>query len=404
MNQTSFPDYQAAASSAVVQRADRRLKEYTQAGKLAGMALFNTLRENIITPYRIYTTDMTFEGAAKMGEAPIYRAQVGDTRKLFQLHRHALGQMASEVKIPTTFVNTLTEGEDWERVELAQLLEERFHKLNFNQRGGGAPRFINLVVGNQVRGFVSRSFKRYLKSGPIFEAFVTACAQFGAMPVEALTSDLAFTLRCVLPYVFELKRNNHIAVGVSCSNSDFGAGTFRISATVMNLQTGVISVVRHAKEEKHVGAAEKDTGNSEVLSDETIEKKLLATQSEVRDVVTSVLHPDHVNELLQQIRASMDKEISWSRFTHYMQGKLTSEELRELSVTLENAQKSCAIADITYDVDQQAIINLWWAASATAEVAKRHIGEKRDELQCAAGHLLSSAFSAGTFTPPRTTL
>jgi hypothetical protein len=332
---------------------------------------------------------MYFKDGERKNDPPQYAIKINDEVRPFTMHRHALGQMAGEVQIPLTFVNTLTKGEDWERHELTELLQERFLKLDFKQRGGGAARFINLAVNDQVRGFVSRSFKRYLKSGPIFEAFIKACGAYTAMPVEALTSDLCFTLRCVVPQVFEIKRGQHVALGLSCSNSDFGAGTFKIGLTVMNLQTGTITYLHSLKEERHVGAAEKDSGQSDILTDDTIDKKITATQAEVRDVVASGLHPDKLDETLLVIQRAMDKEISWSKLVSYMQGKLTSEELKELGEILKDRQKSQAIADIQYDVDDQAIINLWWASNAVGEFAKRYDGDKKDELQVAAGALLS---------------
>jgi len=380
--------YNTATESSASTAAAERLLRYMDGGKLQGLRLFEVIKKNVITPYRVYTKDMYFQSALARNSVPAYLMDVDGGRREFSLHRHALGQMAGEVRIPLTFVNTLMGGEDWEWEQLSRLLDERFHKLDFKQRGGGSPRFINLVVGNQVRGFVSRSFKRYLRSGPIFEAFVKTCTLYGAMPVEALTSDLSFTLRCVLPHVFELKRGQFVAVGLSCSNSDFGAGMFKIGLTVMNLNNGTITYLRSLKEERHVGGAEKDGGQSEILSDETIEKKILATQSEVRDVVAEGLQPEKVEDLLDTIRRSMDKEISWSKLVSYMQGKLTSEELKELQCLLKDKEKSKAIADIQYDVDDQAIINLWWASNAVAQVAQRHEGEKKDEIQCAAGGLL----------------
>lgn len=380
--------YNNTSDTPAAQAASKRLETYVDSGKQQGMRLFKAIKDNIIVPYRVYTKDMAFHPAKQKGAVPEYYIDVDNSVTPFEVHRHALGQMAGEVKIPLTFVNTLMNGEDWEWAELSNLLDERFRRLDFKQRGGGSPRFINFVVNKQVRGFVSRSFKRYLRSGPIFEAFVQSCAGFGALPVEALTSDLSFTLRCVLPHVFELQRGKHIAIGLSCSNSDFGAGLFKIGLTVMNLQTGTITYLRSLKEERHVGGAEKDGGQSEIMSDETIEKKIVATQSEIRDVVSKGLHPDEVDDLIDTIRRSMDKEISWSKLVSYMQGKLTSDELKELQELLKDKEKSKAIADIQYDVDDQAIINLWWASNAVATIAQRHEGEKRDDIQCAAGGLL----------------
>lgn len=374
-----------------LERAQANLDQYVQRGKMQGLSLFESIKNNVITPYRVYTRDMSFMPGELTGSTPRYAINMAEDVRHLTLHRHALSQMAAEVKIPMTFVNTLTEGEDWERRELSDLLHERFSKLDFKQRGGGSPRFINLVVGNEVRGFVSRSFKRYLKSGPIFEAFVKACAAHALVPVQALTSDLRLTLRCVLPTAFEVTRGEHVAVGISCSNSDFGAGPMKLSLNIMNLETSVITVLKSLKEERHVGAAEKDQGTSDMLSDETIEKRISAVQSEIRDVVTAAVHPDQVDELLDMVRRAKSKELSWSRFVSYMQGTLTSEEIKEVETLLKDRKKSEEIADIAYDVDNQAIINLWWASNAVSSIAARHDPDKQDEIQTLAGKILASA-------------
>jgi hypothetical protein len=372
--------------------AKNRLADYVHAGINQGEKLLQTIKDNVITPYRVYTHDMSFVPGTNKGDTPTYCVRLDPQQEgtvEFNLHRHALGQMAGEIQVPLTFVNTLTKGADWERRELSDLLNERFHKLDFKQRGGGNARFITLAVGKQVRGFVSRSFKRHLRSGPIFHSFINACIQMTALPVEAVISDLCLTLRCVVPNVIEVNPGTHIAIGLSCSNSDFGAGTFRIGITVLNLQTGVITYLHSIKEERHVGAAEKDDGQSDILTDDTIAKKMIATQSEVQDIVKSGLNPDRVDETVDLILSAMDKEISWSKFVSYMQGKLSSDELKELGEILKDRQRSGAIADIAYDGDDQAILTLWWASNAVGEFAKRYEGDKKDELQVAAGSLLT---------------
>ena len=380
-------DYNVAVESPLRTAALQRLNALVEKGKLGATEMFKAIRESSITPYRVYTRDMFFDPGTP-GCPPRYGFNLDTTKLHYRLHRHALGQMAGEVKIPIAFVNTLMNGEDWENRQLADLLEERFNRLDFKQRGGGSPRFLNLVVRDEVRGFVSRSFRRYLRSGPIFEAFCKTAAQFQALPVETIVTDLSFTLRCMLPYAFEADTGLFLAFGLSCSNSDFGAGPFRIALTALNLNNGVITVLKHVREDRHGGAAEKDAGQSEELSDETISKKIAALQSEIRDVVTAAFHPDKINDLLQLIRTSMQKRITWARFQSYLQGKLTSEEIRELETLLHDKQKSQALADINYDVDDNALLTLWWASNAVADIAKRYNDEKRDELQTAAGQLI----------------
>ena len=115
MEQLSIPDYDKSKDTVAAARARARLNGYVATGKEEGAKLFNLIKQNVITPYLIYTKDMDFDPALRAGETPLYKARVDSGLQDFRLHKHALSQMAAEVGIPAVFVTMLTKGEDWER-------------------------------------------------------------------------------------------------------------------------------------------------------------------------------------------------------------------------------------------------------------------------------------------------
>ena len=380
--------YQTARQNAATAQAYNTLDKYFTRGREEGMALFEQVKKLIIVDYMVYTKDMEFFPAEQKLLNPLYKAQVGGDRKTFQLHAHALRQMATQVSIPSTFVNTLRAGEDWERRELSDLLTERFNKLDFEQRGGGGNRFMNRTVDGEVRGFMSRMYKRHITSGPILQAFAQGCGRFGAMPASALVTDLSFTLRCFLPHVFEPADGEFIGIGCSCSSSDFGAGSLRLGLCVIRTKNGAVSYVKDTHTERHLGKADNSAEDSVELSADTIKKQVVAKQAEVGDIVTATLHPDRVNEFLDTIAKAMDKKISWYSLEKFLTGRLSKAELEELQVLLEKGDVSGELPAVSQDVDGNAIANLWWASSAISRMAENHDDYRKGDLQDVAGALL----------------
>jgi len=382
--------YQTARQNAATVQAYNTLNSYFARGREEGMALFEKIRKLIIVDYMVFTKDMLFTPDSPLIYRPTLKAGGADKTLNFTVHPHALRQMATCVNIPSSFVNTLVSGADWERRELTDLLTERFNKLDFAQRGGGGDRFMNRVVDNEVRGFVSRMFARHISSAPILEAFVKACGKYGAMPASVLTTDVSFTLRCFLPHVFEPADGEFIAIGCSCSNSDFGAGMLRLGLSVLRIKNGSVSYVKETYAASHRSRADNSADLSVELSQSTIKKQILAKQGEVEDIVTSTLHPDKVNDFLDTVAKAMEKKISWYKLEKYLTGtSLSKEEREEIQRLLEKGDESGMLPPVSHDVDGSAIANLWWASSVVSQIAEKQTDDgKKGDLQALAGALL----------------
>ena len=383
--------YNEAADCASKQLAQNTLGRYIEKGKMNGMRLLQTVQSTIIRPLNVFTSDMRFE----MGEKglPDYYVNVGGEEIKLRIHTHAFSRMRQEVDLSSNTVRCMIEGPQWDRKNLEMLLNSKFSNKGFTQRGGGAPRFINLVVQDEVRGFVGRGFKRHLRSGPLLDAFIKGCAVYGAMPVDAIASDLRVTLQCMLPYIFSPRDNEYLALGMSLSNSDFGAGSFKMDLTVMSLRNGAVMPLKtlngNGRGESHNGGSgDEGAVDSTELSEDTIHKLIRAKQGEVIDSVGASLSPGKVNAFLDEVAVAMDRKISWYQFERYLRGKLNQEETAEVQAMLRKDGRSSDLPDVDYDFDDKAVMDLWFASNVVAQIATKADGAKKEELQGIAGKLL----------------
>lgn len=386
-------EYNQAPNESEKSAAKIFLDSYMEKGKRNGMLLRKTVQETIIRPLNVFTRDMSFT----MPETglPKYFVNIGGNVQELSLHAHAFGRIIQEVDLAASTVRVMVEGQDWDRQNLEMLLNSKYKNKGFVQRGGGLPRFLNLVVGTQVRGFVGRGFKRYLKSGPLMDAFIKSCASYGAMPVDAFATDLRVTLRCMLPYVFCPRNGEYLGIGVSFSNSDFGAGSYHIDMSVMSLRNGNVMPMKtlnaNGRGEAHNGGGDGGADDSTELSEETILKMVLAKQGEVADLVGSALQPDKVNAFLDNVADAMDHKISWYQLERFLRGKLTKEEMEAIQKLLVRGAASSELPEVQYDADDKAIMDLWFASNVVASIASKVADTgRKEELQTAAGKLLAS--------------
>jgi hypothetical protein len=378
------------------QLAQKKLDAIIQRGKMDGMRLRETVKKTVIRPLKIYTKDMKFQlDDHKHKPLPRYFVTMSGEEHEFSLHSHAFSQMREEVDLSAKTVRVMLEGPPWDRINLECVLNTKFTNKVFNQRGGGPPCFINLVVGDQVRGFVGRGFKRHLRTGPLLDAFIMSCARFNALPVEAYATDLRINIRTILPHLFEPREGEFLALGMSLSNSDFGSGSFRIDLNVMDVRSGRVMPLKtlngkNGRGEAHNGGGgDDDAVDSTELSEDTIKKKIIAKQGEVRDLVDATLKPDRVQAFFDEVADAMDKQISWYRFERYLRGKLNEEEMKEVQELLKKGAKSAELPDVQYNADDQAIMDLWFASNVIGHIANKASDERKEDLQVAAGRLLA---------------
>jgi hypothetical protein len=311
------------------------------------------------------------------------------------IHRHALNQLCSKVKLPMSYVDLLLAGKDsWKKDLLAYNLESLFSSPDWVERGGEPTRFLHRIVGNELRGFLSRRFNRHLASAPLLRAFIDQCVIEGARPVEASSSPVRNALKCLLPTVFEAFPGEYICTGVEWSNSDFGSGKLKVLQTVWRVTTGTAAVLDEGLSRAHIGSVIEESDIE--MSDATARKEVEAQQGAVRDHVKEYLAEKTVGRLLTAIRAAHEEAIPWAQLRSRLRDVVGKGDLDWLQQVLDKKGESIIdLPPISYAPDGAPTPNRYWASSALSALAsKADDTDRRLELQREAGKLLAAALVA----------
>lgn len=301
------------------------------------------------------------------------------------IHRHALGQLAAKVNVPMVYVNHLHQASpgNWKAELLGQILTESFQKTDFHDRSG-KPRFLHRIVGNELRGFLSKRFNRHLASAPLLRAFLAATREVDAFPFEATATDVKLALKCYLPYVFEPVKGEYVCLGVEWANSDFGAGRMQVALTMWMPRGDRFTVLDHALSRVHIGSVIEDADIE--LSDETAQKEAEAQSSAIRDSVKTQLSVESIEKVLKAIELAHKDEVPWHRLKGNLARFLGKKEIDNLHEALK--QEILELPPVK-KIDGESIASKWWASSALSWLAAKEMDpEKRLELQHAAGSFI----------------
>ena len=314
-------------------------------------------------------------GFAPVPENKAIVLRAGDQE--FSLHRHALRQVAGVAKVPVDFVDRLTEGESWQ----GQLLADVLTRIYSHASDHGQKKHLIRVVGGQVRGFLSDSYRR-LDSRPIFDAFLQAAQQAGAQPYGGHASDIRAGLKLILPGIHAIQlgddRVDLVAFGAEISTSDFGAGLLAIRSFIERLVCLNGATAEDLMKQVHLG---KRLTEDVEFSQKTYELDTRATVSAVRDITRAAFGEAKIAQLTGRIQKAQSQEVKWENLKARLGRALTKDELRKAGEAFEGP-------------DVQNLPpgnNLWRASNAVSWILKGAESEDRKvELEKLAGSLLEN--------------
>jgi hypothetical protein len=305
------------------------------------------------------------------------------------IHNHALGQLASVAGMPKVYVNTLLTGPYWRQELLCYNLDDLYHKGVFLDRKKEPAKFLHRMVGNELRGFLSRSYNRKLLTAPLLRAFVEACAQHSAGPVSAYATPVRTGLKCMVPYVFEPIDGEFVSFGVTFSNSDFGAGRTKVSGTVMRISSGTISVLADKFSRVHLSSIIEESDIE--MSDETADKELQAHKSAIKDAVTAQVSDESIERMIRTIQVAHENQIPWYKLKDKLGKVLQKKDLDFVEQLLKSGGDSIVDLPPAAKKDDDYIATGWWAANVLGWMANRESDEdKRADLQQLAGEVIAA--------------
>jgi hypothetical protein len=283
------------------------------------------------------------------------------------------------------------ETDEWKRKLLVHNLNDLFHQPNWRDPSGAPVRFLHRLVNGELRGFLSRRFNRHIASALLVRAFVETARREGAKPIDAIQSPVRFTLKFLLPQVYEAFPGEHVCLGVEWGNSDFGSGKHTVSQTLWRVHSSAGVVLDDAISRVHLGSVIEDSDIE--MSDETAKKEVEAQKSAINDAVVHLLSQRTIERILTALKEARDQKIPWAQLRGQLGQFLGKADVDWLKHTLD--MKGAGIVDlppISYDPDGTPIANAYWASSAVSLLASRADNPDRKlELQHAAGQFLEKS-------------
>lgn len=372
-------------SAAAVERLESRFR----IGQRAQDALVQQVANLHIKDKLVPPDKMFFSCDGK--RARVHYGDISDKGAL--IHPHALNQMSKVSGLPKIFMTRLVSGEPWEQMLFEHNMDMLFHNGKFKSRSTQPIRFLHRLVGPddnlELRGFLTRSFNRRLASIPLLAGFMDACQKVGALPIEASTSAVNFSLKCFLPHVFEPVDGEFIAIGVMWSNSDFGAGRLLITLSIMRISGGTLAAVDDVHHRTHLGSIIEDIDLE--ISDETATKEVEAQISAIRDAVVARLTPDSISRLLKAISIAHEEQIPWNKLREELGQILSTKEVEDVKKLLES--NSSDIIDLPppgRTASGEPISTRWWGSQILGWLASKEADpDRKSDLQFAAGQVLN---------------
>ncbi len=300
---------------------------------------------------------------------------LGDGHEQRGVHAHAFGQLTERAGIPAQYARSLAvsdgrdESNQWRRTLLAHAMTEHYqHDTN---------RYLVRTIGDEVRGVLSDRYRR-LDSRPMLDAFVSVATEIGAVPYEGIASDIRTSVRAIVPVIHEPVPGEAMVFGLSWQNSDYGAGTYAISAFVLRLVCLNGLVGENALRQVHLGGR---LGENIEFSARTYALDTDTMVSATRDIVRGALGSAQVEKRLAAVKHAHEQEVSFAQAWKAVGTQLTKAEQSAVKDAFESKDVVMLPAGSTKWRFSNA---LSWVANQ-AENADRQI-----DLQRAAGAAIAA--------------
>ncbi len=217
------------------------------------------------------------------------------------MHDHAVGQAASRVGLPLTYVQHLraAERQAWGPELLAYNMQALYGRLPTETR------LLTRSVGGATLAVLSDRFRR-MDSRQIVDSFAKACGVVGALPVEGYRTDVKIAIKAILPVVYEPVPNEVMAFGIVLENSDFGAGALSLRVFALRLWCSNFAITDESLREVHLGAR---LAEDIAWSERTHSLESAKTASAISDLVKTQLAPARIEGLQEVIRRADAEQV-----------------------------------------------------------------------------------------------
>lgn len=257
------------------------------------------------------------------------------------LTRHALGQAASRVGFPASYAaDVMAEKGTVGREVVARALTTLYAAEPTTRK------MLVRSVNGKVHGIMSDAYRR-LDSRPGVDAFIGAVSALGAVPYGGVVTDTRVVIKAILPRVFVLgsqRTDGHgdrfhdaIALGLSLSNSDFGAGTYKLNLYVERVLclNGMIGEAAFAQ--RHLGARLEE---GDFYSERTHRLDSATMVSATKDYVKAILSPEGVEKTVAILQNAATTKLDLeAEINSVLKKTMTKEEIKGLTAALQSVNE-----------------------------------------------------------------
>jgi len=352
--------------------ATGRLDRYIQEGQVRAVATMERVAREVPADYISPATRMTVSDAD--GGRLVLNVGTADGRTAVAapLHRHALGNVASQASMPMAYVDHLLGQGEWGRELVARNLTDGLHF------GNAKARYLVRAAGGNVRAVLSDKFRR-IDARPILDVLVGEAQRVGAVVVDGVMSDIRCEMKFIVPRIIEPAPGEFMVFGFAWSNSDFGAGANSLRTFAFRLACFNGATMEQNLRQVHLGRA---LSEDIQWSRQTLEADTRVATLAARDTARALLSDAKIAETAGKITAAHAQGID---------PKVTLAGLKK-KVLVGDAEK-IAEAFNSPDVVELPPGNTMWRFSNAISLVARNTAEpeKKLELERLAGDVLKAA-------------
>ncbi len=354
----------AVAAEKAAEWAKKKFNQLIADGKEQGAALIKYLMDNQPRDSMYSSTALVF--SAKGGRLSVDNPELG----MMPFHPNAITQACAKANIPKLYLNTLL------RDGQLDLIAHNFNQRFWNQprlKDGSKKKYRLRAVGTEVRGMVSDRYPLW-DSNLLLEEFLKGSRQYKGVVVAAQATDTKFSVKVVIPTLFEPLKHEIMLFGASLRNSDYGDGKYDISGAVARLRCTNLMTTESVFSKIHLS---RRLDESIVFSKETYESDTRTLALATKDVVRNYLSPNRVGGYVEAIQVAGRKEIDADAVLEGLRnrGRLSKVEVGEVKDVFRSA-----------DVENLPPGNTAWRLSNALSLFAQSVEPSRSlELETVAG-------------------
>ena len=251
--------------------------------------------QKVSKDFLVSTSKLAMDDAGQLGFA-------NGTSHKFALNNWSSGQLASYTDIPKGYFDRI-------KAEDPKLFAKNVNH-GLQRKPVSEQRMVRTLDGN-VRAFVSNKFRRGLGNFELLEANLPILLENGFEVKSSELTEKRLYVKAVTPKVkAEIKVGDVVNFGIVLSNSDVGAGEFKLETFIYRLSCLNGMVGQKLSSARHITRAISGGEEaSELFSDKTLNLSDAAFFSGMRDLFLNAIDPKNFDLAVNSIREAADRKI-----------------------------------------------------------------------------------------------